>query len=111
MPYEKGHTRKASRQAGRVGKKPASHSAEWEAFAGELGVNLHRARIATGLSQEAVAYRAGLTRYTYQAYEQGKSQAHTPANPTLLVMVALSQVLEVPLSQLIPADAPDVTTR
>ncbi|GAA1218389.1 hypothetical protein GCM10009587_23260 [Microbacterium maritypicum] len=94
-----------------MGKKPASHSAEWEAFAGELGVNLHRARIASGLSQEAVAYRAGLTRYTYQAYERGRSQAHTPANPTLFVMVALSQVLDVPLHKLLPSDLPDVTTR
>lgn len=94
-----------------VSKEPATWTAEWESFAVALGHNLQRARLAKDLSQEAVAYRVGLTRYTYQAYERGRSQSLSPMNPTLRVMVALSQVLEVPLSDLLPPQAPDVTTR
>ncbi len=30
-----------------------------------------------------MAYRAGLTRYTYQKYEKGESRPGHPANPTL----------------------------
>lgn len=94
-----------------MGKEPATWTAEWESFAVALGHNLQRARLAKDLSQEAVAYRVGLTRYTYQAYERGRSQSLSPMNPTLRVMVALSQVLEVPVSDLLPPQAPNVTTR
>lgn len=111
MPYEKGHDGMASRKAGLVGKEPATWTAEWESFAVALGRNLQRARLAKDLSQEAVAYRVGLTRYTYQAYERGRSQSSSPMNPTLRVIIGLSQVLEVPVSELLPPRAPDVTTR
>lgn len=76
-----------------------------------FGHNLHRARVAKGLGQETVAYRAGLSRFTYRSYEQGKAQSQGPANPTLITVLALSQILEVPLQDLLPADVPDLTTR
>lgn len=72
---------------------------------------LRRAREDAGLSQEQVAYRAGLTRYTYQKYEKGESRPGSPANPTLRTMLALSQVLGVAVASLIPPDAPDITSR
>lgn len=94
-----------------MGKEPATWTAEWESFAVALGRNLQRARLAKDMSQEAVAYRVGLTRYTYQAYERGRSQSLSPMNPTLRVVVALSQVLGVPVGELLPDHAPDVTVR
>lgn len=72
---------------------------------------LRRARQNAGLSQEQVAYRAGLTRYTYQKYEKGESRPGRPANPTLRTMLALSQVLGVTVANLIPSDAPDLRSR
>ncbi|WP_218128158.1 hypothetical protein [Microbacterium testaceum] len=38
----------------------------WTDYAAQLAINLRRLRPEAGLSQEDVAYRSGLTRYTYQ---------------------------------------------
>lgn len=92
-------------------RKQASGDVAWQTFAADLGHHIHRLRVDRGLSQEAVAYRAGLSRVTYLKYEQGEAQSGAPSNPTLRTLVALSQVFEVPLHDLIPANAPDVTTR
>lgn len=81
----------------------------WTEYVERLGTRLHRGRIELGLSQEAVAYRAGLTRYTYQAYEKGKSQTGAPANPSLRALLALSQVLTIPVEDLLPRNAPNLT--
>lgn len=88
-----------------------STDAEWAAYAQRLATALRRAREDAGLSQEQVAYRAGLTRYTYQKYEKGESRPGTPANPTLRTMLALSQVLDVTVASLIPPNAPDLRSR
>lgn len=84
---------------------------EWAAYAQRLATALRRAREEAGLSQEQVAYRAGLTRYTYQKYEKGESRPGSPANPTLRTMLALSQVLDMTLERLIPENAPDLRSR
>lgn len=85
--------------------------ADWSEYAQRLATALRRARKRAGLSQEEAAYRAGLTRYTYQKYEKGESRPGTAANPTLRSILALSQVLELPLSELLPRDVPDLQTR
>lgn len=94
-----------------MGRADSSDNDEWRAFATQLGLQIHRLRVDRGLSQEAVAYRAGLTRFTYQRYERGAAQTGAPANPTLRTLLALSQVFEVPVQQLLPDAIPDVTTR
>lgn len=81
----------------------------WQSFARELGVNLQRARLAKGLSQERVAHLAGIAGFTYQKYEKGESRPGTPMNPQLFTLVSLSQVLEVPLVDLLPDFQPDVS--
>ncbi|MCE0508978.1 helix-turn-helix transcriptional regulator [Microbacterium sp. KKR3/1] len=58
-----------------------------------------------------MAYRAGLTRYTYQKYEKGESRPGYSANPTLRTLLALAQVLGVGLVDLIPGDPPDLRSR
>ncbi|WP_368497174.1 helix-turn-helix domain-containing protein [Herbiconiux sp. A18JL235] len=80
----------------------------WPDFARELGHSLERHRHARGLSQEAVAYAAGLSRYTYQKFERGESMPGTPANPSLRNIMALAQVLEVTLDELLPHNWPDL---
>lgn len=94
-----------------MGHRDDSVDEEWAVYAQELATALRRAREDAGLSQEQVAYRAGLTRYTYQKYEKGESRPGSPANPTLRTMLALSQVLGVVLADLIPDGAPDLQTR
>lgn len=94
-----------------MGRHDASAQPGWDSFAVQLGLNLHRARNTAGLTQETVAHRAGIKRYTYQSYEQGKSQSSAPANPTLKNLLALAQVLGVSLHDLLPRDAPDLTRR
>ncbi|WP_123539824.1 helix-turn-helix domain-containing protein [Plantibacter flavus] len=85
--------------------------AEWASYAQRVATALRRQRRDAGLSQEAVAYRAGLTRYTYQKYEKGESRPGSPINPTLRSLLAIAQVLGVELSALLPADVPDLGTR
>jgi transcriptional regulator with XRE-family HTH domain len=81
---------------------------EWTQYARELGASIHRHRIAKGLTQEQVAYAAGLTRYTFQKFEKGESMPGTPANPGLHNIMAIAQVLDVTLEQLLPQPWPDL---
>jgi len=89
-----------------VGKlRPAG---EWANFARDLGTNIQRVRIAQRLSQEQVAYAAGLSRYTFQKFEKGESMPGTPANPSLHNIMAIAQVLGVGLDDLLPTEWPDL---
>lgn len=76
--------------------------ATWEAYAKALGHELHRRRIAAGISQEVLAHRAGLTRTHYQQIERGFWKQHQPANPSLKALAHLAQVLEVEIGELLP---------
>lgn len=81
----------------------------WTKYTRELGVNLLRARIAKDISQERLAHLAGISAFTYQKYEKGQSRPGTPMNPRLMTIVAICQVLELPLSEVLPRDPPDMT--
>jgi transcriptional regulator with XRE-family HTH domain len=83
----------------------------WPEYVAGLANNLRRARHTAGLSQEDVAYRAGLSRYTYQKFEKGESRPGTAANPTLFSVIALSQALGTTVEQLLPPDPPDLRIR
>ena len=94
-----------------MAKRTRPEDEAWTHYASQLATNLRRLRAEAGLSQEDVAYRSGLTRYTYQKYEKGESRPGSPANPTLRTMLALSRVLGVTVASLIPPDAPDLRSR
>ncbi|ALJ19358.1 helix-turn-helix transcriptional regulator [Microbacterium sp. No. 7] len=81
---------------------------EWAGFAAQLGVNILRLRTERRLSQEQVAYEAGLSRYTYQKFEKGESMPGTPANPSLRNVMAIAQVLGVGLDEILPPQWPDL---
>ncbi|MEX0152176.1 MULTISPECIES: helix-turn-helix domain-containing protein [Microbacterium] len=81
----------------------------WDDFARELGLALLRARGEKRLSQEQVAHDAGISTFTYRKLEKGESNPGTPANPRLRTLVALSGVLGVPLTELIPEPPSGVT--
>lgn len=84
---------------------------EWDAYARELGTRIQRLRAAKGLSQERLAYTAGVTRYTYQKLEKGESSPGSGANPTLRTLMALAQQLDVTLDELLPKPWPDLRAR
>ncbi|KAA8829711.1 helix-turn-helix domain-containing protein [Bifidobacterium myosotis] len=86
-------------------------SGSWNQYVRELGLNMQRIRISRGLSQERVAYEAGLSRYTYQKFEKGESMPETPANPSLRNIMAIAQVLNVTLDELLPEPWPDLHAR
>lgn len=87
------------------------HAPTWAEFAARLGTALHQARIAKQYSQERVAYGAGLSRYTYQKFEKGESRPGTPANPSLQNVLALCQVLDIALDDLLPSPLPHLLER
>ena len=81
----------------------------WEVYARDLGLNLLRAREASGMSQERLANAAGVSTFTYRKLEKGESNPGTPANPRLRTLVALAGVLGVPVAALLPPDPDGVT--
>lgn len=85
--------------------------AEWQDFVLKLSVQLRRHRLAVGLSQEEVAHRAGLSRFIYRQYESGESRRGTAANPALRSILAIAQVLQVPIGELLPEPVPDLRSR
>lgn len=94
-----------------MAKRTGPEDSDWRDYAGQLAANLRRLRAEAGLSQEDVAYRSGLTRYTYQKYEKGESKPGTPANPTIRTLLAMSQTLGVELTEILPSDVPDLRLR
>lgn len=94
-----------------MAKRTGSEDESWSDYAAQIASNLRRLRAEAGLSQEDVAYRSGLTRYTYQKYEKGESKPGTPANPTIRTLLAMSQALDVELTEILPPHAPDLRLR
>lgn len=80
----------------------------WPAYARQIGTNIQRFRIERRLTQEQVAYAAGLTRYTFQKFEKGESMPGAPANPGLRNIMAIAQVLGVTLDELLPQPWPEL---
>ena len=80
---------------------PNRTDADWWEFARALGVKLQRARLAKGMSQEAVAHAAGISTFTYQKFEKGGSKPGTPMNPRLRTLLALAETLDVRVGELV----------
>jgi transcriptional regulator with XRE-family HTH domain len=74
-------------------------------------VRLQQAREQRGLSQERTAHLAGIAAYTYQKLEKGESRPGTPLNPRLSTLVALCDVLEISLTDLLPEPTPAGSVR
>lgn len=86
--------------------KAAIPEPEWTRYCQELGHNLHRLRIERQMSQEHVAYNAGVSRHTYYRLEKGIARRDTPANPSLQIIIAIAAVLEVSLAEILPSWRP-----
>ena len=85
-----------------VSTNPAS-TPEWAEFSRALGMNLRRRRDALGLTQEAVAERAGISLYAYQQYERGAvTKGGAATNPRLATVLSICEVLEAEVSIVLP---------
>lgn len=80
----------------------------WVDYATAVGSNIQRFRVQQGLSQEELAYAAGLSRYALQLFERGGNDGR-PANPQLSNIMAIAQVLGVGLQDLLPSDWPEMS--
>lgn len=87
-----------------AGKRGTSGDTGWTSYVRDLGVRLHRERIDRGLSQERLASAAGVSAFTYRKLEKGASNPGTDANPRLRTLIALAEVLDMPLAELLPPD-------
>lgn len=83
-------------------KSGPGNSEAWAAFARELGLTLRRRRDELGVTQEQLAERAEISLYAYQLYERGTGTNGQPTNPRLATLIAISQVLELSLEDLLP---------
>ncbi|MFL6101382.1 MAG: helix-turn-helix domain-containing protein [Actinomycetales bacterium] len=83
----------------------------FEQYSRDLGVRLHQLRVDRGLTQERLAAAADITTYTYRKLEKGESNPGTPANPRLRTLLALAEVLDVNLAELLPPDIPQAIGR
>ncbi len=81
---------------------PPASPTSWEAYALEFGLELQRRRHAAGLTQEALAHQAGITRNHYQQLERGYWKPGSPANPSLQTVVRLAQALHASVADLVP---------
>jgi transcriptional regulator with XRE-family HTH domain len=72
--------------------------------ADRLGGALRALRRSVGLSQEALAYQAGITKNQLQLIEAGRStgrrDAAGPSNPRMATLAGLASVLGVSVAQL-----------
>ncbi|MFT3860100.1 helix-turn-helix domain-containing protein [Micropruina sp.] len=79
-----------------------------EPSAKQLGATLRRLREERGLSQESLAFRAGITKNQLQLIEAGRSSGRRDAtgssNPRLSTLVGLAEVLGLSVSRML-ADA------
>ena len=84
------------------------YALSWDEYSRRLGVNLQRLRIQRGLSQERVAFDAGMSRLQYQRLERGGFKGDPPSNPTARTLIALAQILGVTVDELLPQPWPDM---
>lgn len=80
-----------------------------ENSASRLGDTLRRLRGARGLSQESLAYQAGITKNQLQLIESGRASGRKgeagPSNPRMATLVGLAGVLGVSVEHLMAESA------
>lgn len=76
-----------------------------EEEARRLGATLRRLREERGLSQESLAFRAGVTKNQLQLIESARSSGRKdsvgPSNPRISTLAGLAEVLEVGMSEIL----------
>lgn len=76
-------------------------SEQYEYYVLRLSDRLRNLRQEKKLSQEEVAYRSGISAYTYQKFEKGESKPGTPMNPRLDTLLSLARTFDVDVRDLL----------
>lgn len=73
----------------------------------EFGLQLHRRRTELGLTQETVAFAAGISRTYYGSLEKGVNDRGRgdPANPTMMTLIRLATALNCSVGDLVDIQA------
>lgn len=85
-------------------EREKNNTLDYRDYSQRLSYRLRDLRRERGLSQEAVAHRAGIALYTYQKFEKGESKPGTPMNPTYHTLLALAWVFDLPVAELLDLD-------
>ena len=64
-------------------------------YAAQLAQRLRVLRDERHVTQEYVAFHAGISTFTYQKFEKGESNPGTPMNPRLSTLIALAQAFDI----------------
>lgn len=75
-----------------------------EAASRRFGETVRALRTERGLSQEALAWRAGITKNQVQLIEAGRGSARdrvTPSNPRMTTVSGIASALQVPVTDLL----------
>lgn len=76
----------------------------YEAFVKDLAARFKKLREEAGLSQERTAYSAFISPFTYLKFEHGESNPGTPMNPQLHTLIALADVFDMSILELLDVD-------
>jgi transcriptional regulator with XRE-family HTH domain len=76
----------------------------WSEFMEAFGQAVQKRREAQKISQETLAYTAGLSRSAIQKIERGVGRAGASSNPSLRTVLAIAQVLEIQIGELLPPE-------
>ena len=79
----------------------ATSCTDISSYARLLAIRLRSLRVERGLTQEQVAYRSGISTYTYQKFEKGESKPGTPMIPRLSTLLSLAETFEVDIRELL----------
>lgn len=70
----------------------------------KLSEKLRTLRKEAGISQEKVASAAWIARFTYRKYERAESNINTPMNPEISTLIALANVFDISVLELLDVD-------
>jgi transcriptional regulator with XRE-family HTH domain len=81
--------------------RQADHQDQCRAVAQRIGYRLRLARARNGLSQEQVAFDAGIAVQTYSKLERGEATSGGYANPTIATLLRILEALSMEPTELV----------
>ena len=82
----------------------AEVSVEWHDRARDMGERLRKARLRSGMSQEQLGLKAGVSRNHVHLLETGRSSPALDANPRIRMVYKLAAALGIAQLELLPGD-------
>lgn len=83
----------------------------WEEYSRKIGLQLQKERERRKWSQERVAYDAHMSKVQYQRIEGGGYRNDPVSNPTIKSLIAIAEVLDLKITDLLAQPWPDLRSR